>query len=49
MIARHALIITACIGVNAVAYAVQHWYPPSGVLAGWFAALIYVQLLKGIK
>lgn len=49
MIARHAIAIAACIGVNEVAYAVQHWYPSAGVLAGWFAALIYVQLLKGIK
>lgn len=49
MIRAHLIALLLCSALQVGAYAVQYRWPWAGVLAGWTAALIYMQLIKGIQ
>lgn len=49
MIRASLIALLLCTTLQIGAYAVQYHWPGAGVLAGWFAAYIYLELIKGLR
>lgn len=49
MIRASLIALPLCAALQLGAYAVQYRWPAAGVLAGWFAAYIYLELIKGLR